>query len=669
MELVTRLRLILSEPQLPLPLKAEGERHLAAIELDRAAIERSAHKLVFIGAVGAGKSSVQAVLGDLIVPGKVERKAPRDLQKRTMVAVSAGRTTISEVRTWGTSGEGLRVRVEPDTETAVGKELRFFLGLVLDRVTNAGALEAEDETQAGVQTAQKVTQGAGARTEVARWLANAAGYKDHYEVLPGETCAIEALLRAELERLSASMALPPTERIVREAVLDAAVDHFLARIDLPSRARTEWSWPDDSVASRKQFREVFAGINNGTLRDAPFPRNVELQVAPLLPELAARLGRAHTVSMVDTRGLDDDIDGRPDIKGHVAAADAIPVLMSRFTDTPGDVLPVLRGLRARQDTGTAARERLLIVVADKGDSGEVLGADGDVVTGRAIRANQACASLDAANFKELAGDAASARILFFSPAATLRLATDPDCSELNGEPDDRIAFVEAIARVIAQQRAKAIVEIDRHLAAAEAYLETVRDPVLLVWKERVQRDLEAAFDNTLTIEAKRENLTALAEPFLRAVDNCPYWKRIQACVFNDGDWSALHAANLISDGAYKLADRLTRTALDEVRRTAATELGRQDADLLPPRQAFLDSWLEAMDQRAAALNREMEAALRDEAVFLLEGEDYWDEARAVYGKGYCQRVRAILRHGMRRITFETLNDHIQHLIEHDLLDG
>ncbi len=687
-ELLAKLQQVHRDHARPSVLRGEAERFSEAIRRDRTEIDRAAYKLVFIGPVGSGKSSVQAVLGNMFTPGRMQKRIDRDMNARSMMAVSSGRTTVCEVQTTSAAGlPHLSIEVVAAADPELRKELQFFLGLKLDEVAGGGVDEALDAEPIAANTDPdrrdrgNRSPSMGIRTEVARWLAHAAGFKDTYEVMraEGEVCQIEALLSSIMGEELASECVPVTPAAPsltqrqRAAIVDAATRHFLDRMNLGARQRTRWTWGTDDAAARAEFRATFASVNAGEERDAPFPQRIDLKMPELLPELSDELGRPVSITFVDTRGLDDNLDGRPDLQAHVAAADAIPVLLSGFNDTPSDVMHPLKSLASRADTNPAVRNRLLVLVLDKGDASKVLGADRNgeaqrATTGRNIRRNHAATQLQISGFPELAKIEAP-KLLFFSPAATLRLLTDPKCSELDGdEADDRPAFIQAVADVIKQGQRAAMTSLPQRLEQAETFLKSLNDTSLTHWKEETKRRLEEAFDRALTTAAQGAELERLSEPFLRELDSCPYWLRIRACATNDGSWHALHAPNLIANGGYRLASRLTTSALGAVRKAGADILALMDPDLSAARIGFVTSWVEEMGDRLETRNREMEGNLRAEVAEALDGEASWRNARALSGKGYCARVRAVVRAGTQANRYSSLSEYVQELIDEDLLE-
>ncbi len=440
----------------PGELRDRLEEHLKYLTRGRSELDRAAYQLVFFGEIGTGKSSVLAVLSDLVLPPSGLRKPGADLERRSMFPTGAGRTTVCEVRIKCSHGpHRLSLTVEPLGSEEVGRELRLFLGLVLDRVSPASS--------SGVSRAD-----AGIRTELSRWFAHAAGYRDTYDIDrgAGESCEIEMLLSHLLQTHSAS----------RESVVDAAAQSFAERIRPTTRQRSRWTWDRDDEAARREFLATFTALNNGFQGDAPLPRVIEIGAPSLLPELDRAVGVPVDITLVDSRGLEGDIGQRPDILHLLGLRCTIPFLFSRFNKTPTDILPVLRALSGRDDTAAGLHERLVVLVFDQDEAGSVHGADcrGDhrrTATGRAIRRNAAAAQLRSSGFPDLAEALPWPRIQFFSPARTLRLRTNPTCDELEGdEVDDRASLVDAISSVIRQSRDASASNFATSLDLAEAFL-------------------------------------------------------------------------------------------------------------------------------------------------------------------------------------------------------
>lgn len=623
----------------------EARRFVDVIDAGRRERARSGHDVVFIGKVGTGKSSTQAVLADLVVDAPDRRS--RALSRRSILPVAAGKTTVCEIEIHPGSDGGFGLQIEPAPRAVLESELRYVLGRRADDLLPMFDPDEEaDDTSRG---------NADTHAEVERWLANAAGYTPPEQVRKseGEVCGLTADLRALLKEVSADPVLANDAVSRREAFLDRAMAHMLGKIAPETRTTEAWFWQNDTPDVRREVQERLARVNAGLSSEAPFPLRIIVTVPLLLPRVASKLGRPHTVRFVDTRGIaGEGLDARADIVTRLRNDGTIPIMLSNFVQCPTDVFPELRDIDGHSDVlRRALHERLLLVLLDKGDAEEVSGAQ-NTAHGRAIRLNQAGASLQAGGLGQLG---APSRLLVFSPASSLDARDTPGSDVV----DDADGFADALAAVIDAQQRAATASVQAAIQQADAFLARVGDSAVRTWKERADQGLRTAFAQGVARARSRTNLSFLTPAYLRAATDS-HWATIRASVRRNGAWRSLNAPNLIGAEGLRRAQLLVREGLAEAERVAATL--RAEANLAMTevdRRDYLEAWLADARRAVEAANFDMEASLRTEAwAVVVEGQSpTWEAAKRLQGTGYTLRVLELLSSGLAGVQFTTLLAH------------
>lgn len=339
------------------------------------------HDIVFVGPVGCGKSTVLSALSGLVMAdADLTAGGGSRLERRSMLASSAGRTSVCPVRI--EPGEAVAIAIEPLAPTEVEALAREYL----------------HEIWMGAQDGAAVETGSLIPEETARAIRNMASTSRR---------AMTALLRA---------ANSETE----------FADRFVSMMKLQARTAIRFEPPTD--AERGWLRTMLADINSGRRQDVSLPRLVRLTVPA--PAIAAGL----RISLVDSKGT-EGTGVRRDVREAMADERTLVVACSTFASCPDEAA---QGLveHARDVSGTVRSGRLCVLgLAKNGEAGSVRDEFGDPVEtaeeGHRVRREQAARVLGS-----LAPDAGLVALSFDAgedPADILRVQLGALVSRIRSE--------------------------------------------------------------------------------------------------------------------------------------------------------------------------------------------------------------------------------------------
>jgi hypothetical protein len=300
------------------------------------------YNLVFIGQVGAGKTTAICHLFNLVRAVEDWKNPEKPAVKfKELLSTGAGKTTICEVvirrsdRTW--------VEIDPYEETEL-KQLITEFGLWIWQKTHPAAI------------------------------------KEKVEIPPDE------LLRA----IRNIVALP--EEMVNSKIHDHALEFakgftndqytsfqtaLIERGYLSDRNET-LLYPEESglLDQRKWLSDVFQDLNVAKLLNFSIPKRIYINLEPQLLDLSNhdRFG-----SIIDTRGLDIATKDRRDLAHYIREKDnAICIFTERFPSAPANALPIISKYLTSEAKDINTKFALL-VMPRKGEPEKVLGADGQAV--------------------------------------------------------------------------------------------------------------------------------------------------------------------------------------------------------------------------------------------------------------------------------------------------
>jgi energy-coupling factor transporter ATP-binding protein EcfA2 len=356
-------------------------RQMALLQEAARKLDDVEHDIVFVGPVGCGKSTVLSALAGLVLSdADLAAGGGSRLERRSMLASSAGRTSVCPVRI--EPGEAVAITLEPLAHAEVEALAREYLYEIWT-VAQGGA---------AVDTGSLIPE------ETARALRNMASTSRR---------ALSALRRTTSSETEFA-------------------DRFVAMMRLEARTAIRFEPPAD--AEPGWLRTMLADINSGRHEHVSLPRLVRLTVPA--PAIASGL----RISLVDSKGT-EGTGVRRDVREAMADERTLVVACSSFASCPDEAAQGLVEY-ARDVAGTVRSGRLCVLgLAKNGEAASVRDEFGDPVEtaeeGHRVRREQAARVLGS-----LAPDAGLAALSFDAgedPADMLRAQLGTLVSRIRSE--------------------------------------------------------------------------------------------------------------------------------------------------------------------------------------------------------------------------------------------
>ncbi len=292
-ETLEEVALFLEDQERPWPLRRQIEKHRSSLLRASTFLDRLNHNIAFIGDLGVGKSTAISFIFDLLVPPSMADKAIN----RPVLETGGGGTTICEVHIQGGPEFGISLLPMSDAE---------MRELVADFCAAKWVLHGSEQREPG--------ESIGVSQEAERAIRNMANLRRKRETVAGKIVYHDPV--GDLAKASSS------EEEFRTRVLG------LMRLE--DRTRREL-WYDSSTRKHPMewVTETFKAVNNGRMKDVPFPRSIDL----LIPNFGRSFGELE-ITVVDTKGV-DDVAVREDLDHRLKDARTVVVFCSRFNDAPG----------------------------------------------------------------------------------------------------------------------------------------------------------------------------------------------------------------------------------------------------------------------------------------------------------------------------------------------
>ncbi len=312
------------------------------------------YNLIFIGQVGAGKTTAICHLFDLVREVEATRlrglKQVKIQQVKELLATGAGKTTICEVvikpsqRTW--------IEIDP-YETAELQQAIEEFGLWIWQKTHPAAIKERVEIPPD---------------ELLRAIRNIVELPE--TVINGKMCdrALEFAASFTIERYLE----------FKQELID--------RGRLAQRVKTEIYPSDTDVDTRAWVARIFQSLNVATLSNFSIPKRIYLNLSSEFLDFSKypRFG-----CIIDTRGLDLATKDRRDLAHYIRETDdAICIFTERFPAAPANVIQII-GKYLTPTAKDIDTKFALLVMPRKGEPEKLLGADGcavdDLAQGIALR--------------------------------------------------------------------------------------------------------------------------------------------------------------------------------------------------------------------------------------------------------------------------------------------
>lgn len=575
-----QLRAVLDAPDTTSRVAETVKQRLGRIEEARSFLDDRTFRIAFVGQVGAGKSALISVLAELLVEGHPEDK--KSLKASSVLAIGSGRTTVCEVR------------IRAATEAERGR-----LGLLIDPCSVEEMQQiigdfARDEWRRHRDTTLRLDDEADKNPtpkEIQRVIRNMTGTKEKYR-----TVVVDGKRKEE--------ELDPLVDLVKGHDSPGSfANYMIERAGLLSRHDRDWWW-DQGEEALSNLKERFDDVNNGQTPTAMLPRTITLVVPDPLPGCPLEL----ELELVDTRGFDGNLEGRPDIQSVLKDPRCLVVSCTSFKDAPSEGLKSLLASISKDAVLRPALGRLLLVLMDHDDSEQANGAEGSRARGQMIKCREAGRILEGLGHGALAGDET------LIAHDTIR---DPR-EELVARLGDRIQAIRSVVRDT----------LEREVRDASNFLEHITDQRMELARADVDRQL------ALTLHANRPMGAPLRDP-LQGLYDAIRWARyasqVQASNRRNGSYWALDAYTAVRSGAATAATAWVSELVTAVRTRfkaleADPELQEISSHIRLRRDQFEEGLVELVDEYADAVQQEVSTLLYpDYAV--------WGRCKGEWGQG------------------------------------
>jgi len=607
---------------------ASARQWREAIEGARAFLDRRDHSVVFIGKVGAGKSSLIGAAAGLFLGS-----APTDkisLKNRSVLATGGGRTTVCEVHIRsvkdGDHGQ-LGLLIEPLNEDEMRREIELYAeDEWYRRHPGAQTLDEED----AVPTAQ----------EIQRVIRRMTGYAEYQETT---TLAGRIRKRRTVRPLDAIVPTFPDSR--------ALAAHLIERADLAARTGTSWWWDAATEGHLEDLKTRFEAVNQGGEPSAMLPRRMTVIVPEALPGIALGLGHPRRgrrrsrhneglpeiglgfdLTLIDTRGLDEAVEARGDLQRFLRDPRALLVLCSSFMDAPDERI---RGLLHSMSGDVQLRQaiaRTLVLLVDMGDGDQVNGAEGDREAGQELKVDECLRALEG------------------MPPAVAQIERT-QLFAFDVLKDDRSHLAEAIGQGISRLRRLKYEDLTARLVDADRFLSVAADALRPGLVERVDAEIRAA------MAAHWPEGTPLSDPLAglyQAIHQTRYASVVYATCRRNGLYLGLDVYAAVAAEASRAATAWLDAMIDAV--IGVLEALDADPTLEPVRDyirltnvRYRDAGIDVTREYAMRVEREVRALLQDDPVWALCRRE-WGRGHGFKGRvlshleGWARREQALVAH-------------------------
>lgn len=470
-----------------------------------------------------------------------------------------------ELTTRGESLADLSYRVAAVGGPSVGKSTAESLGLELRTPGGDSVLP----TGGGSTTACEVSIEQGnhwsividpePENEVRRYVEDLCGSVHPDESRPPEErIAVPTEIRVAILNMAELSAKTETgsdgKAVLRQPLRELAAQEgsrllssVMLRLKLPERTATELRWsPDDTLDPMTWLQQNLKRINRGLHPNVSLPRRVRVVLArPVLPG-------PFTTSVLDTRGVVDDMVRRPDLAECLADPRTVTVLCSSVLNAPDLYVRKLLQYAEEQELLSWRGRVIVLLIARAGELRQVRYEDSDELVdsiehGLQIKKAQALQHL---------ADLGASDVALTSYDA---LSEPPSCFQ-------RI-LLDRIDAIRAEERAR----LRAACVAVEDLLTSVRNHSIQEAREAVIRDVRSAM---ALLDCVSFSGSKPQELLLQQVDTA-HPASVRAMARRQGLWRSLSLDLHLSDGAAKTARAFSREPIQNLRHMLETMEDRE----------------------------------------------------------------------------------------------
>lgn len=306
------------------------------IEQIQSNIEKNEFSAIFIGKIGAGKTSAICRLLDLQINEDDSEQNTIDVLK-----TGAGRTTVCEVQV--VYSDKFSIQILPLDNSEIDKIVSNFADFIWTKINH----HTSDDDEGGNLLSVEVT----------RCIRHMLGLTiEKKKTDDGKIKSIDKAIEFAKNCNSSS----------------EVKDYMFQCLDLEARTNTEITPNTQETKNWKQWvRENFSKINDGRNKTISIPQLITIK-GPF------PLNRKNTSwKIIDTRGIDSNIH-RADIREALDSDKGIPIICSSFSDAPDSDCRSFFELGAKLGLKEKLERDAILLVLDKNESDKVADIDEDI---------------------------------------------------------------------------------------------------------------------------------------------------------------------------------------------------------------------------------------------------------------------------------------------------
>lgn len=572
-----RVSTLAAQPDVKHFFERRLERYSEELLGSAARLTQKTYRVVFSGAIAAGKSTVICRVEGLEIPGDKAMPLP-------VLEAGGGGVTICEVHV--RRGPQFGVLIEPCSENEVRRHVLDFARTLLDPAASA----------ADVDGSEAENSSPGISREIDRALRNMAK-------LPPPRRGARNPDGSRTQSIDQGRALAESIGEVKALAVE-----ILARMELHRRdRRVVWHDASTEKPPLAWLQEMFRLVNNGLHPEFSLPRRIEVVVphAPLGQETLS-------ITLIDTQGI-DDVAGRADLEQHFDDAHSIVVLCSRFEEAPSVHIRHLLSRAREAGVRTLSSHTAILVLPRPGDAMQMTDNGMPVQSvdeGYEVKGDQVRLMLHGLGLSNLP-------VLFFN-------AAEQDREELRAFLLSRIDAVRA-----------------HHRAALSDVVSGANAMLANYEKEQAQEAIRLAARPLATwlknnADLKEESSRHVQDSLVSATRSA-YPRTIHAAVVREGNWPKLSYGHHLSHGARRMAAQVAEAKLNDFR-AIATNVLQQDAlveghDLVQQAVRALEDGFDGLMRKVQLVGQSVYA---DE---LSEDDQFWRDCEREWGRGSGYRDR------------------------------
>jgi transcriptional regulator with XRE-family HTH domain len=449
------------------------------------------YRIVFAGAIGAGKSTAICRVESLELTGGKGMPVP-------VLEAGPGGITLCEVHV--ERGPGYGFLVEPCSDDEVRRHVLDFARSLLESPSEPSGADAADADG----------KSPGASREISRALRSMA----------------ELPLRRFPRRPDGTK--PPSVdegRILARQIgdLKALAVEILARMQLHRRDRRDlWHAASSKKEPLALLRDIFEQVNNGKHLEFSLPRRMEI----IVPHALLR-EESLSVTLIDTQGI-DDVAGRADLEQHFDDPHTVVVLCTRFEEAPSVHIRQLLTRAREAGVRTLSTHAGVLVLARPGEAMQMKDSGFRVSTaeeGYDVKADEVRLKLHTLGLADL-------------PLAFFNAAED--------DPDTLRSFLKARTAAVRDRHREGLREI---VAGANALLANYEKEQAQEAMRTAARHLKSWLEHNAELERTSRHV----HDSLIAATASAHAQTINAAIVREGNWHKLSYGHNLSHGARRMA--------------------------------------------------------------------------------------------------------------------